>query len=134
MATVSILGSHFAGDFFLGIDLLVTSMLVNFLVMCLTVLRLPRRNPELDGAVTVLRNPGTRRALAALGALLLGLFLAVHTWKDMTADVSAWYFRSTPLWLIVMALASMIFVREWTGLQRETGGRADRVFETLPPE
>jgi len=134
MATVSILGSHFAGDFFLGIDLLVTSMLVNFLVMCLTVLRLPSRNPELDGAVTVLRNRRLRQLLAGLGAVLLTLFLAVHTWKDMTADVSAWYFRSTPLWLIVMALASVIFFREWSSLQRETGGRADRVFATLPPE
>jgi amino acid transporter len=134
MATVSILGSHFAGDFFLGIDLLVTSMLVNFLVMCLTVLRLPHRNPELDAAVTVLRNPGLRRALAGLGALLLTLFMGVHTWKDMTADVSAWYFRSTPLWLIVMALASVIFLREWRSLQEETGGEAERVFATLPPE
>lgn len=134
MATVSILGSHFAGDFFLGIDLLVTSMLVNFLVMCLTVLRLPHRNPELDGEVTVLRDPGLRRLLAGLGAVLLTLFLAVHTWKDLTADVAGWYFRSTPLWLIVMALASVIFFREWQGLQRETEGRAETVFATLPPE
>jgi hypothetical protein len=109
-------------------------MLVNFLVMCLTVLRLPHRNPELDAAVTVLRNPGLRRALAGLGALLLTLFMGVHTWKDMTADVSAWYFRSTPLWLIVMALASVIFLREWRSLQEETGGEAERVFATLPPE
>jgi len=134
MATVSILGSHFAGDFFLGIDLLVTSMLVNFLVMCLTVLRLPQRNPALDAEVTVLRRPGLRRVLAGLGAVLLTLFLIVHTWKDMTADVSGWYFRSTPLWLIVMALASIIFFREWQGLQAETGGEAERVFATLPPE
>ena len=31
MATLGILGSHLAGDFFLGVDILVTSMLVNFL-------------------------------------------------------------------------------------------------------
>ena len=41
MASVGILGSHLAGDFFLGVDILVTSMLVNFLVMCLSVLWLP---------------------------------------------------------------------------------------------
>ena len=35
MASVGILGSHLAGDFFLGVDILVTSMLVNFLLMCL---------------------------------------------------------------------------------------------------
>ena len=33
MATLGVLGSHLAGDFFLGVDILVTSMLVNFLLM-----------------------------------------------------------------------------------------------------
>jgi APA family basic amino acid/polyamine antiporter len=37
MATVGILGSHFAGDFFLGVDIMVTSMLVNYLLMCFSV-------------------------------------------------------------------------------------------------
>jgi len=36
MASVGILGSHLAGDFFIGVDILVTSMLVNFLFMCLS--------------------------------------------------------------------------------------------------
>ncbi|MCY4627994.1 MAG: APC family permease, partial [Acidobacteria bacterium] len=36
MATVGIVGSHLAGDFFLGIDILVTSMLVNFGLICLS--------------------------------------------------------------------------------------------------
>ena len=35
MATLGILGSHLAGDFFLGVDILVTSMLVNFLLMAI---------------------------------------------------------------------------------------------------
>ena len=55
MATVGILGSHLAGDFFLGIDILVTSMLVNFLLMCLSLLTLARRNPERAAAMQVLR-------------------------------------------------------------------------------
>ena len=37
VATIGILGSHFAGDFFLGVDIMVTSMLVNFLLMCFIV-------------------------------------------------------------------------------------------------
>ncbi len=44
-------GCHLAGDFFLGIDVLVTSMLVNFLLMCVSVLWLPRRNPRLAADV-----------------------------------------------------------------------------------
>jgi amino acid transporter len=46
MATLGVLGSHFAGDFFLGVDILVTSMLVNFLLMALSVLALPRPTPR----------------------------------------------------------------------------------------
>lgn len=46
MATCGILGSHLAGDFFLGVDILVTSMLVNFLLVCLSLVALPYRNPH----------------------------------------------------------------------------------------
>ena len=36
MASIGIVGSHWAGDFFLGVDIMVTSMLVNFLLMCVS--------------------------------------------------------------------------------------------------
>jgi amino acid transporter len=133
MATAAILGSHFAGDFFLGVDILVTSMLVNFLVMCATVLALPGRNPELARAVTVLRDRRLQVPLAAAGVGLLGLFLVVHVHKDLTADVAAWYFHSTPVWLAVMGLASVIHLREVAALRR-SGTDIDRLFRELPPE
>ena len=132
MATAAILGSHFAGDFFLGVDILVTSMLVNFGVMCLTVLSLPRRNPSIADRVTVL-SPALRAPLALLGFVLLLLFLGVHVWKDLTADVSAWYFHSTPLWIAVMALASLIYLREVAVLRR-SGVDTEALFSELPPE
>ncbi len=133
VASGAILGSHFAGDFFLGVDILVTSMLVNFLVMCLTVLALPARNPEIWASVTVLPDRTLQAPLAASGVALLGLFLVVHVWKDLTADVAAWYFHSTPLWLAVMALASLIYAREVAALRR-SGVRTDELFRRLPPE
>ena len=133
LATVSILGSHFAGDFFLGIDILVTSMLVNFLVMCITVIRLPHRNPELAGQVSVFADRRIQLPLAVAGALLLALFLGIHTYKDLTAPVAAWYFRSTPVWLLVMTVASAIFGREWR-LMRQRGTDPNAIFKTLPPE
>lgn len=133
MATVGILGSHLAGDFFLGVDLLVTSMLVNFLLMCVTVLTLPRRNPGIAGDVRVLPARRLQLPVAAAGVALLGLFLAVHTWKDLTAPVEAWYFRSTPVWLGVMALATVIYVREVRAL-RGRGVDVEGIFAKLPPE
>ena len=133
MATVGILGSHLAGDFFLGIDILVTSMLVNFLLMCLSLLTLARRNPERAAAMRVLRAPRARLVVGTLGVVLLTVFLVVHIDKDLSADVGAWYFHSTWVWIGVMALASTIF---FVRVARMRGRGADTraVFRELPPE
>ncbi len=133
MASIGILGSHFAGDFFLGIDIMVTSMLVNFLLMCVAVITLPRRNPELAREVKVLTHRPLQRALAWLGVLMLSTFLVIHVYKDMNADVAAWYFHSTPVWLIVMTVASGIYFRELGKLKRD-GVDVDAIFARLPPE
>jgi APA family basic amino acid/polyamine antiporter len=133
MATVGILGSHLAGDFFLGVDLLVISMLVNFLLMCVSVLALPHTNPAMAAGMRVLRSPALRVSLAGLGAFVLVLFLSVHVWKDLTSDVSAWYFRSTPVWILVMVVGSAIYAREVAALRRAGVDLRER-FSTLPPE
>ena len=133
MATLGIIGSHLAGDFFLGVDILVTSMLVNFILMSLSVLILPHRNPTLAAQVKVLSSRRLQVPLALLGLIVLMGFLVVHTWKDVTAPVAGWYFRSTPLWLIVMAIASAIYVREIRNLRRAGIDITSR-FASLPPE
>ncbi|MDH3270309.1 MAG: APC family permease [Gemmatimonadota bacterium] len=133
MATAAILGSHFAGDFFLGVDILVTSMLVNFGVMCLTVIALPIKNPAVAADMTVLSKRSLQLPVAGAGVALLSLFLGVHIWKDLTAEVGAWYFHSTPLWIAVMALASVIYLREVAAL-RKRGVDVPAIFAELPPE
>ena len=133
MASVGILGSHFAGDFFLGIDIMVTSMLVNFLLMCAAVLTLPARNPELAGRITVFQRRAVQRAVAGTGVLMLSLFLVVHVYRDLTADVAAWYFHSTPVWLIVMSIATAIYLREFRRLRR-SGVDTSARFARLPDE
>ena len=133
LASVAILGSEVAGDFFLGVDIMVTSMLVNFILMCLSVLVLPRRNPEIAANLRVLRRPALRTCVCVAGIVLLGAFLVTHTWKDLTADVAGWYFRSTPLWIGVMALGSLIYIRKM-GTLRTSGADVDRLFRELPPE
>jgi amino acid transporter len=133
MATLGVLGSHLAGDFFLGVDILVTSMLVNFLLMAASVLALPSRNPRLAAAVTVLPSRAVQAPLAAAGIVVLAGFLAVHTWRDLTTPVAAWYFRSTPVWAIVMAAGTFIYLRERVALVRR-GVDLDGRFRGLPPE
>ncbi len=133
MASVGILGSHLAGDFFLGVDILVTSMLVNFLLMCVSVIMLPRRNPEIACGIRVATSRMLQLVLSWSGVVMLGGFLLVHIWKDLSAQVSAWYFHSTPVWLAVMLVASMIYRREVKSL-RQSGVDVAAIFNKLPPE
>jgi amino acid transporter len=132
MATAGVLGSHLAGDFFLGVDILVVSMLINFLLMSVGVITLPSRNPGLDAQVRVLPRRGLRLVLAGAGALVIGFFLAMHVWRDLTTD-TAWYFRSTILWILVVAAASAIYWRERRSLVRR-GVDVRALFARLPAE
>lgn len=133
MASVGILGSHLAGDFFLGVDLLVISMLVNFLLMCGSVLALPHHNPKLAGAVRVVRSRAIQVMISVAGIVGLGTFLVTQISNDLSKPDVAWYFRSTPVWLLVMLVASLVFWRE-VALLRRRGVDLDQLFSTLPPE
>ncbi len=132
-ASAGILGCHLAGDFFLGVDILATSMLVNFLLMSLSVLWLPRRNPELAARIRFVRDGRLRFVLGLAGVLSLTVFLIAHLAKDLTADVPAWYFHSTWLWLGVMLMASGLFAVYWRRLGR-SGVDLEQRFSTLPPQ
>jgi basic amino acid/polyamine antiporter, APA family len=133
MASLGILGSHLAGDFFLGVDVLVTSMLVTFILMCCSVLALPRRNPTMAREVRVVRNRTIQVIVSTAGIALLGALLAVHTWRDLATPIGAWYFRSTPVWLLVMGLGTVVYIRE-AGALRRRGVDLDAIFARLPPE
>jgi amino acid transporter len=132
MATAGILGSHLAGDFFLGVDILVISMLINFLLISVAVLTLPGRNPALAAQVRVVPQRALQVVLAGIGVLVIGTFLAVHVWRDLTAG-TAWYFRSTNLWVVMLAAASVIYWRERRALVRR-GVDVRALFSALPPE
>ena len=133
MATASIAGCHLAGDFFVGVDILVTSMLVSFVLMSLAVLALPRRNPELARLVTIMRSRAWQVPIGVAGVVMLGALLASTVWRDMAAPVRAWYYRSTPVWIAVMVVASLIHWRERRLLERAGVDLAAR-FAALPPE
>ena len=133
LATIGIFGGHFAGDFFLGVDILVTAMLVNFIIMALSVLRLPAHNPSLARAMRVLPSRPLQIAVASSAVVLLSILLAVHTWRDLHADVSVWYARSTPVWLLVMVIGSTVYWRETRALARR-GGDLRAITSVLPPE
>ncbi len=133
MASVGVLGSHFAGDFFLGIDIMVTSMMVNFLLMCITLLTIPYINPKLTSKISVIKKRSHQSLIGIFGILFLLLFLFVHTYKDLTSNASNWYFHSTPVWLIVMFIGSIIFLLKWREIGRTDKEQYNR-FKVLPKE
>lgn len=53
--------------------------------------------------------------------------------KDLTGPARAWYFRSTPVWLAVMAVGSVLFLRAQRPL-RQGGVDVDAAFGALPRE
>jgi amino acid transporter len=127
IATLGILGCHLAGDFFLGVDILVIAMLFNFLLMCVTVLTLPRVNPELAANVKVIQSRFAQRVLAIAGIVTLTAFLIIHVHRDLSSD-TAWYFRSTWTWLAVMVAGSLLFAFKYRSLTNRD------LFKTLPNE
>ena len=131
VSSLGILGSHFAGDFFLGIDIMVTSMLVNFIFMCLSVVWLPKRNPTLAKQITFIPNTLGRAIVAGIGSIFLSCFLLVHTYKDLTSSVDAWYFHSTWIWLIVMGMAALLFFFRWKKLIQSSPDLLEK-FSKLP--
>jgi APA family basic amino acid/polyamine antiporter len=131
VSSLGILGSHFAGDFFLGIDIMVTSMLVNFIFMCLSVAWLPKRNPTLAQQITIFPNKAARAIIVGIGIVFLSCFLLIHTYKDLTSSVDAWYFHSTWIWLIVMGMAAVLFFIRWTKLKK-TNQTYSKNFQSYP--
>jgi APA family basic amino acid/polyamine antiporter len=81
----------------------------------------------------VVTDARVRKIVATLGVVVLAGFLAVHTWKDLTGPAAAWYFRSTPVWAVVMALGSLVYRLEVNRLRR-AGVDFRARFAALPPE
>lgn len=131
IASIGVLGSHFAGDFFLGIDIMVTSMMVNFLLMCVTLLTISKVNPALANAIEVIKNRRLQLIIGWFGTIILFAFLGIHTYKDLSAPTTAWYFHSTYVWLIVMLAASAFFAFRWRLLKGNKEDLKER-FKKLP--
>lgn len=131
--SLSVLGCQLARDFFLGVDLLIVSMLVNFLLMAATVVTFPRVNPALYKQARFL---GSRRLQLwiACGALVsLGTLLVLQVAGDLASD-APWYLKSTTSWTVVMVAAGVIFARRWRALIGQGIDPRSTIFAGLPDE
>ena len=130
VASIGAIGSHFAGDFFLGIDIMVTSMMINFLLMCVTLISIQKVNFKLFRNITVIKNRAIQLFIGYTGTLIILIFLIIHTYKDLSSNVEEWYFHSTYIYLIVMIIASIYFALRWKTVHVKN----NNTFKTLPVE
>jgi APA family basic amino acid/polyamine antiporter len=131
--SLSVLGCALAGDFFLGVDLLVLSMLLNFLLIALAVLTFPSVNPELYGRVRFLTSRGAQVAVASASLTLLGALLVVQVVLDLRSE-SPWFLKSTTAWTVTMTIAAVMFWRFWQALRRAGIDPRRDIFQQLPQE
>jgi hypothetical protein len=99
--------------------------------MSITVLTLPKVNPELGQHIRVFKNQKIRILIGGVGIVFISGFLVLHVYKDIQQEVSAWYFHSTYVWLLVMVLASMLFLRQWYKIKK-VSGVIPEYFKKLP--
>ncbi len=131
--SLSVAGCHFAGDFFLGVDVLVLSMLLNFVLMAAAVIAFPRVNRHLYREVQYLRSRTVQVVVASVAMLCLSGLLVIQILADLGSP-TPWLLRSTTLWLVVMAGAALVFLRAWRRLIGEGIDPRASIFGKLPVE
>jgi amino acid transporter len=131
--SLAVIGCNVAGDFFLGVDLLVGSMLVNFLLMSCAILTFPRVNPTLYREVTFVASRRVQVWIAGATTVCLTVLLAIQVVGDVQS-AKPWYMKFITSWIVVMAGASVIFWRFWRRLEREGLDPREAIFRRLPPE
>ncbi len=132
-ASLCVLGCNLAGDFFLGVDLLVLSMLVNFILMAAALITFPSVNPELYRQVAFLRGRKMQVLVAAVTITLLSGLLLVEVIGDLGSS-ARWYLKSTTSWLAVMGGACFFFWRFWARLRQRGLDPNTVIFGELPSE
>ena len=80
-----------------------------------------------------MKNRSAQILLGGSGALVLGVLLVAQVVKDLNADVDAWYYRSTWVYLVAVAAVSLLFLIRWKELRRK-GVDLEKLYSTLPPE
>jgi amino acid transporter len=108
-ASVGIVGNHASGDFFLGIDLLVTAMLVNFFLMAISVIALPKKNPEIASNIQFMRSRPLQLTVAVSASVLLFALTIIQVVKDVSTQAEAWYFHAFYTYLVVLGVGSLIY-------------------------
>ena len=72
-------------------------------------------------------------AVAAIAAACLGGLLLIQVATDVGSP-TAWILKSTTLWIVVMAIAAVMFQRAWGRMRAQGIDPRATIFNRLPDE
>ena len=101
--------------------------------MCVTLITIYYVNPGLAGKIKVIPSRAIQLLIGCAGTLFLIAFLFIHISKDIQNEVAAWYFHSTPIWLIVMGIGTIVFLYKIRRM-KQLGIDTKAIFHNLPKE
>lgn len=109
VASVGILGCHFAADIFLGIDLMIVSMIINFILICCSVIYIPKKLTDTNAGVSIIKNRIIQKLIAIMGIIMLLFFLIIIIINDITSKQKAIFYHPTFVWMVVMLSAAVFY-------------------------
>ncbi len=144
VASAVVIGCNVLGEsgFFVVLDMVVLALLFTYMMVAAALIAFPRRNPDLYARVAFIRNR-RGQVLVALGSILTVACLFVSVLSPDIAKLAeglgdgsflkALAGSATVLWLVVMAIATVIFWTMW-GRASACGEDPAAVFRALPDE
>ncbi len=152
VATGVIIECHVQPDtgFFTGVELVNMALLFTYMLIGLSVITFPYRNPELYRGVVFIRSRKAQVVIGLICILSIGALLAVQILTDVGATAERYqtmvqehstamallltlYRSATVIWLLVLAVGAGIFGYVWNA-RRARGEDLEQVFKTLPEE
>jgi amino acid transporter len=146
VASIVAVGCNLHG-FFMGIDVVVIALCFTYILIAVSVLTFPRRNPTLYADVAFMRSRPAQWVCAIVSILTIGALL----YTQVVADLGGLAERITAVgagegtigaalagsivvqWMVVILVGSLIFLRMWRA-KVSRGEDPEEVFRTLPEE
>lgn len=123
VATIFVLLCYRWESYFAGVDTVVIALTFTYLLISISVLTLPRCNPQICRQVSFIRSRAAQVVISCIAILFLTPLLILELRVQNTESV---YF-----WLGAMCVGAIIFAIMW-GTARARGVDLEQVFATLP--
>lgn len=137
LTAVAFIGSLVAiscvfGGFFTEVNVVVLSRFVIYLLIAVSLLTLPKRNPNIYKKIKFLRNRAIQVAVALFVIIVSLLFMGIVIYFDLTSG-KEWWQMSIVQTLVIAGIGVIIYVSYIYKMKRE-GKDPMEVFRKLPSE